>query len=425
MLTYIDRRAINKLKRVRKYKLNREKIPKKSRRCLLVCDAFVEKGSGAAAARVASRCLASLGFEILVYGGLGRYSSIADNDTSFNFVKQPDFRVIQHLFPGRILNEFNALFLAFDPTLVFVLGSAYSKPIGILETISRSTARTIYMPWNQDFYCAKSYGFQDSQPCEKCLSGDYSQALRENCVGRAAALSGAINRTRLKKRLQQFDRVLCSSITQRNALSRYLNRPIDDITIFPLFFDSSISDGLVSEDGDYFIYYSQAIEAKGWNLIVGILEKCPTIRFLLCPAGSREDILRRTPKLQSLLDGRRVSFVSGCSWDTGLGTLVAKSRAVLIPSVWPTTTEYVLLEALSLGKPVVAFDIGVHHDVLSNRKNAMLVQRGDIDAYSDAIIEIDQISELRANISDGAKVAFTSLVDIELSMNILAEVCGA
>lgn len=383
----------------------------KRNRLLLLCDAFLDDRSGAAAAQDAARYFSDIGFEVTVFGGLAKGATLLDNKTGYDFSAQAPFKSVQHIYPGNLRDEFDALLKKLSPEVIFILGCTYSKPLCILESSVNSKAKVIYMPWNQDFYCARSYGYYSDKPCESCLSGGFKQAIIKNCVRKPAAILGMINRVRLREVMVQFDEVICSSQDQANALGSFLDRPISQIEICPLFFDPTIIKEFESTDGDYFLYYAQAVDAKGWHLLPEIISNCKKSRFVLCPPGIQEAALMRSPGLEALIDGDRVKFVNNLNWKSGLGELVANSRGVLIPSIWPTTTEYVLLESLGLGKPVITFNVGVHKDVLTDCFNAMVSPVGDVRNYSSQIDCVDSDIVLRQNISKQALNTYSKLTD--------------
>ncbi|MPN35964.1 hypothetical protein SDC9_183469 [bioreactor metagenome] len=85
------------------------------------------------------------------------------------------------------------------------------------------------------------------------------------------------------------------------------------------------------------------------------------------------------PEYKKYLESGQLKLVAA-SWDSGLGELIAASQGVIIPSIWPTTTEYGWLEALALSKPTITFDISAHHEFMQNRVNGMLSPIGDFEA---------------------------------------------
>ena len=77
--------------------------------------------------------------------------------------------------------------------------------------------------------------------------------------------------------------------------------------------------------------------------------------------------------------------------------MIAGSQGVLIPSIWPTTTEYGLLEALALGKPIIAFDIAAHSEFIKNGVHGFLCPLGDFYGFGHNIDVVAELSELDYN----------------------------
>ena len=93
--------------------------------------------------------------------------------------------------------------------------------------------------------------------------------------------------------------------------------------------------------------------------------------------------------------------------------VVAKSRAVLVPSYYPTTGEFYLIEALGLGKPVVVFDAGIHAEIIESGVNGMISPVGDQNAFFENVKRVNDDYELRKKLSRGAKELFTELVSFQ------------
>ena len=100
------------------------------------------------------------------------------------------------------------------------------------------------------------------------------------------------------------------------------------------------------------------------------------------------------------------------SWKTGLGNLIANSNGVIIPTIWPTTTEFGWLEALALGKPTITFNIGVHKELMINRYNGLTSPLGDFKAMGDNIDYLSSIDDKKYNILvDNVNALYKRLTD--------------
>lgn len=385
---------------------------------LLVCDAFLDGGSGATAARLAADAWTTLGYRVTAFAPIGRGTPLAGLGNKYDFVAKPPFRSKQHFWRSEALIEFDRLLRDRRPEVVFFLGTVYSNPVSMLRSAVQSGARTIFMTWNQSFYCARSYAFLDGAPCSRCVSGNQLPALRHGCDKPLPWLAGSAARLEIRKCLARFDALICSSEDQTRRLVAFGIEP-QKIHQCPLFFDTSRLEDVSTHDGDYFIYCAQPTEAKGWHFIPAIIESAPSARFVLCPTLDSQTAIANAPGLENLIDEQRVFLHTGIGWRNGLSDLIGRARGVIIPSIWPTTTEYVLLEALGLAKPIVAFDVGIHPEILRNGVNAMIAHVPDTKEFAQAINVVNGDASLRYAIGIEAKKLYDQLTDENVILNAL------
>ena len=84
-----------------------------------------------------------------------------------------------------------------------------------------------------------------------------------------------------------------------------------------------------------------------------------------------------------------------------------------MPSYYPTTGEFVLLESLGMGKPIIAFNSGIHGEVLQHKVNAMVSSTGDLEDYASNIIEVSNNKVLRSSLSKGAHLLYKELTSVD------------
>lgn len=112
--------------------------------------------------------------------------------------------------------------------------------------------------------------------------------------------------------------------------------------------------------------------------------------------------------LQSELASSRSVSAEFPGWvdDSARADLLARSRVVVIPSVWPEPFGLVGLEAAAAGVPVVAFDVGGIRDWLTDGVNGRLVTPpGDSEALGKALAGVLGDPEGRARLALGASEA--------------------
>ncbi len=100
------------------------------------------------------------------------------------------------------------------------------------------------------------------------------------------------------------------------------------------------------------------------------IKALPETRFLICPPINQEQRLAQWGIVEEKFPNLEIR--TGVGIGRGLEDCLANAGGVLVPSLWDTTPEYALLEALYLQKPVVVFDVGTHSDCLEDGINAMV-----------------------------------------------------
>jgi glycosyltransferase involved in cell wall biosynthesis len=87
-----------------------------------------------------------------------------------------------------------------------------------------------------------------------------------------------------------------------------------------------------------------------------------------------------------------------------------RHAAVLVsPGVWPEPLSRVLLEAMSVGLPIVATTVGGNEEAVEHQKSAWMVPPDDGPALADGIVRILKDPLLAARLAHGARGRFREL----------------
>jgi glycosyltransferase involved in cell wall biosynthesis len=165
-----------------------------------------------------------------------------------------------------------------------------------------------------------------------------------------------------KKAVRSIDLLIAPS----DYLSRRLNQSINvksmTLANFAPFPPSDIPKSLFS---NYFLFVGKLEESKGiMNLleVFARIRKKVDARLLIVGEGSLRDRIEQFIRTKSL-DGA-VSYV-GFARGNKLYSLYSGAHALIIPSVSPENSPLVALEALSVGTPVIASDMGGLSEIVS------------------------------------------------------------
>lgn len=83
--------------------------------------------------------------------------------------------------------------------------------------------------------------------------------------------------------------------------------------------------------------------------------------------------------------------------------LVSRASVVVVPSLWDEPFGLVLLEAMSVGRPVVAYDSGAAPEIINTSETGLVVPKGDRAALCAAVERLLDDAALRKSISDRAR----------------------
>ena len=131
-----------------------------------------------------------------------------------------------------------------------------------------------------------------------------------------------------------------------------------------------------------------------------IRAKFPDVRLLL--AGGGEERANLEALTQRLGLGDTVAFLGRLD-RAELEKLYQRAAMVVVPSTYPEAFGKIGVEAMSVGRPVVATDVGGIHEWLHDGKNGLLVPPANAPALAEAIVKLLADRELYARMAARAR----------------------
>jgi glycosyltransferase involved in cell wall biosynthesis len=136
------------------------------------------------------------------------------------------------------------------------------------------------------------------------------------------------------------------------------------------------------------LYAGRLSPLKGVQDALAALPGLEGCTLTVAGAGALEDEVRAAPG---------VTYAGEVPLER-MAALVADHDAVLFPSRWDEPSGRVPLEAMAVGRPVVATGTGGQAEVLRHEHNALLVPPGDPAALADAVWRLATDGALRARL---------------------------
>jgi len=154
-----------------------------------------------------------------------------------------------------------------------------------------------------------------------------------------------------------------------------------------------------------FVFVGRLTEQKALPVALTALREVPAAKLTIVGDGPQRESLIRTA--EELGVAERVTFAGSLSREDVLRYL-AGARAAILPSAWENL-PHAVVEALSVGTPVIATAVGGVPEVVHHDKNGLLVTAGDSSGFAAAIRSVLDDDVLRERLASGARPSVAGL----------------
>ena len=379
-----------------------------ARRVLLLTDSISKHISGGVVARHVIRLLQAGGATVSV---LNYYTQECAAEAEELGVQYFLNRESEHLFRTHRVSEggpidwLERLLSSVNPEVIHYCAWTCQKSVRLTSLARLRHIGLVSQLFTYHVFCSQGYGYlQGEGECYRCATRAFPTAARHGCtIGWKAILTQAFRKAQFRAMASRFDAFLSTCASMDEILRAYGVAP-ERIVRASLPFDRTRVAGIQSEEGTEFVFHGQLLDFKGGHLLAEIARRCPDTRFAFYPINTSRSGLEGYGLGNTCPSNIRI--VLGKGWYDGVGQAVASSRGVLVPSLWPTTTEHATYEAMAFGKPVAVFNVGAYRDFLSHNENAVVAPPGDVEKYAAAVRMLDEQSGLRNRIGRAARVSF-------------------
>ena len=158
------------------------------------------------------------------------------------------------------------------------------------------------------------------------------------------------------------------------------------------------------QDSPLILYVGRLEFRKGVHVLIrsipAVLKHFPEAKFLFIgdDCGMKEYMNKNIDELKL----RENIELIGQIWRSELLEYYRKSTICIIPSLWENH-PFVLLEAMSCGKPVIASNAGGMAEIIDHGKDGILVPPGSPQLLADNIVDILKNDEKRKNLGENAR----------------------
>ncbi len=133
--------------------------------------------------------------------------------------------------------------------------------------------------------------------------------------------------------------------------------------------------------------FGRIVNEKGFDLAIEavsiISKKYPGIKLIIAGDGpAKKDLIQLTEKLEIQ---KNIDFLGWVNPDE-IPSIINKSSIVIVPSRWKEAFGLVALQAMQLGRPVIAANTGGLPEIIEDNSNGILVEKENPEAIAKAVI---------------------------------------
>lgn len=301
--------------------------------------------------------------------------------------------------PGRMIysleakRKFKKLLLDFKPDIIHIHNIYHQISPSILDVAHKMNIPVVMHVHDYKLICPNYQLFANGEICEACKPQRYCQCVKKKCFKDSrsksilAALEMYIHHSVLKIYERRINTFIAPSGFMKDKLVSW-GRRADNIKVITNPFDPQMT--LSNQEKkpaseDYFLYFGRLSEEKGLKILIeAAAESGINLKF----AGTGPQM----PELDALAKKINASLeFLGFKNGEELKQIILKARAVVIPSIWLENMPLSLLEALNLGKVVIASKIGGIPEIIKSGENGLLFKPGDVQDLSRALKELEKI----------------------------------
>lgn len=239
------------------------------------------------------------------------------------------------------------------------------------------------------------YNFDKNVPCEKCIKGSHIHCIKNKCIhgSTVKSLLGVIEAKlyALLKTYKKVDLFVCPSNFLENKLlssKEYYKGKTKTIHNF-----INKEKFAQADEGNkpYVVYVGRLSKEKGVENIAGAAKLLPQYNFVIAGSGPDEDVLKEIPnvKLAGFLTGDKLTKLMG------------EAKLLLLPSVCYENCPLSILEAHSMGVPVVTMNSGGMAELVKDGVTGTLVNeptpQGIAQKLKETLENEDYYNTLREN----------------------------
>ena len=327
------------------------------------------------------------------------------------------------LYPFKIIyskeayKKIGKLLDSFKPDIVHMNNINFQLTPSIIYAIKKRNIPLVQTVHDYQMICPNHllYSFNETKPCERCISGSKLNCFKHNCIhtSKIKSLVGSIEALLYSflKTYKKVDLYVCPSRFLESKLLSASSLYSGKTFTIHNFIEKKPLPEKVDVKKPYVAFASRLSKEKGVTLLSETAKLLPEYQFIIAGNGPDDECLKNIPNIE--LKG----FLTGDK----LVSLIANAKLMVLPSVWYANCPLNILETHSFGVPVITMNSGGMAELVSDGETGLLVSEPTPEALSQAIRKCFEDEEFYAHIKTNCENMRDKIIEVGEYADIILE----
>lgn len=271
----------------------------------------------------------------------------------------------------------------FKPDIVHINNFQRQLSASIIDAIKEKNIPIVMTAHDLNPICPASIMLYNGEVCDDCITKGYAQCIKKKCV-KGSTLKSTLGVMEKKyydihKVFRKIDCIISPSEFNKNQLVNGKLKYNEIVALHNFVNESERNDYVL---GDYAFYLGRLSKEKGILNLIEAIGDIPNAKLLIAgdgPERERIEAYISEHKLDS-----RITLLGYQNQDS-IHKYITNSRFVVIPSICNENCPYSVLEAMEIGKPIVASRIGGIPELIADGENGYLYKADDINELKEKL----------------------------------------
>lgn len=366
--------------------------------------------------------LKKLGHEIEYFGMYDENNTVGNSIGKYT--QNMDFHskgLARFLYPFKIIYSREAkkkimqVIDDFKPDIVHMNNINFQLTPSIIYGIKKRGVKLVQTVHDYQMICPNHllYNFDKNTPCEKCVKGSHINCIKNKCIHNSTVKSilGVIEAKlySLLKTYKKVDLFVCPSNFLENKLLSAKGYYKGKTKTIHNFIDKEKFSNTDRKEDSYIVFIGRLSKEKGIEYIAKTAKLLGEYTFVIAGSGPDEGMLKGIDNI------KLAGFVTG----NDLTELMGNAKLLLLPSVCYENCPLSILEAHSMGVPVVTMNSGGMAELVKDGVTGTLVNEPTPECIALKIKETIENEDYYKTIRENCKKERDNILSVESYCDIL------